>query len=249
MDVVSELGYRGDGRLPDEARRLSCRLGVVEAADGSAYLEQGLTKVLAAVYGPHDVRAKARGRRETTDGAALINCQFTTAAFATQDRKGRGRGDRKAIEARQALEKVFEGAVLGDAYPNSQIDVFVEVLEADGGVLAAAINAGTLALADAGIATLGLVGAVSLGCTSGEVLVDTLHAEESHRSLPRLTLAALPRTRAILLLEMDNRLHMDHFDTALERGLEAVAEVASVLAKAVEHQIADTAQALGWTTQ
>ena len=31
------------------------RLGVFDQADGSAYIEQGNTRVLAAVYGPHEV--------------------------------------------------------------------------------------------------------------------------------------------------------------------------------------------------
>ena len=35
--------------------RIRCSLGIFAQADGSAYLEQGNTKVLAAVYGPHEV--------------------------------------------------------------------------------------------------------------------------------------------------------------------------------------------------
>ena len=31
-------------------------MGVLTQADGSARLEQGNTKILATVYGPHDVR-------------------------------------------------------------------------------------------------------------------------------------------------------------------------------------------------
>ena len=44
-----------DGRRPPELRKLQCKLGVFQQADGSAFLEQGNTKVLATVYGPHDV--------------------------------------------------------------------------------------------------------------------------------------------------------------------------------------------------
>ena len=38
-----------------------------------------------------------------------------------------------------------------ELYPRSQIDVFVEVLQADGGNYCACVNAATLALVDAGI--------------------------------------------------------------------------------------------------
>jgi 3' exoribonuclease family, domain 1 len=34
---------------------MRCRLSVLPAADGSAMLDQGTTKVLAAVYGPREV--------------------------------------------------------------------------------------------------------------------------------------------------------------------------------------------------
>lgn len=89
----------------------------------------------------------------------------------------------------------------------------MEILEADGGNLAVAINAASLALADAGIAVAGLVGAVSLGSGGssgpGKVIVDTSQAEEAGGQMPRLTLAALPRTNSILLLQLQQRLHFD----------------------------------------
>uniref|UniRef100_A0A8C5J032 Exoribonuclease phosphorolytic domain-containing protein n=1 Tax=Junco hyemalis TaxID=40217 RepID=A0A8C5J032_JUNHY len=52
LELVSDAGFRADGRRPDELRKVRARLGVLARADGSAYLEQGNTKVLAAVYGP-----------------------------------------------------------------------------------------------------------------------------------------------------------------------------------------------------
>ena len=56
-DLLSSQGLRLDGRRPNELRRIQCKLGVFTQPDGSAYLEQGNTKVLAAVYGPHQVRS------------------------------------------------------------------------------------------------------------------------------------------------------------------------------------------------
>ena len=44
-------------------------MGVFGQADGSAYLEQGNTKVLAAVYGPHDM---SRGSGSSTTGSWSI---------------------------------------------------------------------------------------------------------------------------------------------------------------------------------
>lgn len=55
LELLSDQGFRVDGRRPHELRKIQCRLGVFGQADGSAYLEMGNTKVLAAVYGPHEV--------------------------------------------------------------------------------------------------------------------------------------------------------------------------------------------------
>lgn len=54
-ELLSKIGLRLDGRRATELRQVRCKMGVFTQPDGSAYIEQGLTKVLAAVYGPHQV--------------------------------------------------------------------------------------------------------------------------------------------------------------------------------------------------
>lgn len=49
------IGLRIDGRKPNELRKIQCEIGVFAQADGSAVLSQGNTKVIATVYGPHEV--------------------------------------------------------------------------------------------------------------------------------------------------------------------------------------------------
>lgn len=55
LELLSEQGFRADGRRAGELRKLRARMGVFARADGSAYIEQGNTKALAVVYGPHEV--------------------------------------------------------------------------------------------------------------------------------------------------------------------------------------------------
>ena len=47
-------GKRLDGRGFDELRPIKIEAGVLERADGSAYLEWGGNKILVAVYGPQE---------------------------------------------------------------------------------------------------------------------------------------------------------------------------------------------------
>jgi exosome complex component RRP41 len=55
-DLLNAEGLRIDGRRANELRQMQCKMGVLAQADGSAYVEQGQTKVLCAVYGPREVR-------------------------------------------------------------------------------------------------------------------------------------------------------------------------------------------------
>ena len=50
-ELLADFGLRQDGRKCEELRQINCKLGVYGQADGSSYLEQGNTKILAAVYG------------------------------------------------------------------------------------------------------------------------------------------------------------------------------------------------------
>ncbi|GAA6082113.1 exosome complex component RRP41, partial [Tachysurus ichikawai] len=54
LELLSDQGYRLDGRKATELRKVQARMGVFAQADGSAYMEQGNTKALAVVYGPHE---------------------------------------------------------------------------------------------------------------------------------------------------------------------------------------------------
>ncbi|CAH1985876.1 unnamed protein product [Acanthoscelides obtectus] len=127
-ELLSKIGLRLDGRRAHELRRIRCKLGVFTEPDGSAYMEQGLTKVLAAVYGPHQ-GSKSKAHHDN----CLINCQFSMAVFSTTDRKKRPRGDRKSTELSMHLQQALESVIKTELYPWSQIDVYVEVLHADGG--------------------------------------------------------------------------------------------------------------------
>ncbi len=55
------------------------------------------------------------------------------------------------------VRQCFESAVQLHLFPRSQIDIYLQVLQSDGGMLAACINAATLALIDAGESGVGLL--------------------------------------------------------------------------------------------
>ena len=174
QEYLSPEGLRLDGRRPGEVRRVRCRLGVLARADGSAMYEQGNTRVMAAVYGPREVT----NRMEALPDRALIKAELSSASFSASERKGKLRHDRRANELALLVQEAFEAAVLVQLFPNSQIDIFLQILQVDGGRTAAAINAATLALIDAGVSMRDFVVCCHAGFVENTPIVDLNYAEE-----------------------------------------------------------------------
>ena len=61
--------------------------------DGSALVEQGLTKVSATVCGPRDSRLSSKSGQLQSDRANL-NVEVLFAAFSGNERRRRAKGDR-----------------------------------------------------------------------------------------------------------------------------------------------------------
>ncbi|KAL0272791.1 UNVERIFIED_CONTAM: hypothetical protein PYX00_005633 [Menopon gallinae] len=233
MDLISESDLRLDGRRADELRQIRCKLGVFSQSDGSAYIEQGNTKVLVAVYGPH----QARGRSKPQLDGAVINCQYSMAVFSTGERKKRPRGDRKSTEMSMHLRQALSAAIKTELYPRSQIDIFVEVLQADGGNYSASVNAATLALIDAGIPLKEYVISCTASLANGNIpLVDISHLEESSGG-PTLTIAALPLSGKIALMEMSQRFHIDHLNKVISTALDGCKKIQIILDNAVREHL------------
>ncbi|KJE91386.1 exosome component 4 [Capsaspora owczarzaki ATCC 30864] len=228
LEFVSPEGLRIDGRRPNELRRIQARVGVFMQADGSAYIEQGNTKILATVYGPHEVSRKNKPLHDR----AIINCEYRVASFATAERKKPVRTDKRALDLAAAVRGAFEGAVMTQLYPRSQIDIFLQVLQSDGGNRAVCINAATLALMDAGIAMKDFVCACSVGCIDDTPLLDINYIEDSAGG-PDLTVAVLARSRKTVLVEMDSRLHIDRFDDVLRLAIDGCQAIHSILDSAM----------------
>ncbi|KAH3769435.1 exosome complex component RRP41-like [Dreissena polymorpha] len=235
LELLSEQGFRIDGRKPSELRRIRCKLGVFNQADGSAYIEQGNTKVLAAVYGPHEIRGS---RSKILHDRVLVNCQYSMATFSTGERKRRPRGDRKSKEMTMHLQQTFNAAILTNLHPRSQIDIFVEVLQSDGGNYCASVNAATLALIDAGIPMKDYVCACAASYVSDTPIVDINYLEESSGGA-ELIVATLPKSEQIVFLEQNSRLHEDNLGPVLDLAVKGCKDIHAVLDQAVKDHVAE----------
>ena len=103
MVLVDENGMRIDGRTAEEHRPIKIEAGVLNNADGSAYVEIGKNKVLAAVYGPRECHP----RHLQNPTKAIVQCKYNMQAFSVSDRKRPG-PDRRSIEISKIISEALE---------------------------------------------------------------------------------------------------------------------------------------------
>lgn len=168
------------------------------------------------------------------------------ATFSTGERKNRPRGDRKSQEMTIHLRQALSAAIKTELYPKSQIDIYIEVLQADGGNYCAAINAATLALVDAGICLKEYVCACTASLANGDIpLMDVSHLEEVSGG-PTLTVASLPDSGKIAFMEMSQRFHLDQLSKVIDRAVMGCKDIKNILDKAVREHLTQLGSAGDW---
>jgi len=225
--LMDEEGRRIDGRKPNELRPIKMKVGVLTRADGSAYLQWGKNKVLAAVYGPREVFPKHLQDPER----ALLRARYNMASFSVEERKRPG-PDRRSIELSKVISEALRAAVFVEQFPKTSIDVFIEILQADAGTRIAGLVAASAALADAGIPMKDLVTGMTVGKVEDTLILD-LCKEEDNYGQADLPIAIIPRTGEIVLLQMDGHMTQEEIDRALDMAIQGAMKVYEIQKRAL----------------
>ncbi|MDR0911934.1 MAG: exosome complex exonuclease Rrp41 [Methanobrevibacter sp.] len=218
---------RDDNRSFDELRPIKIEAGVLERADGSAYLEVGGNKILVAVYGPRESYI----RRLLKPNTGVLRCKYNMAPFSVDDRKRPGT-DRRSTEISKITAEALRPALLLENYPRSMVDVFIEVIEAEGGTRCAGITAASVALADAGIPMKDLVVACAAGKVNDEVVLDLSESEDKEGQAD-VPVAYMPSTGEITLLQSDGNLDREEFSKALDLAIEGCKTISEIQKEAL----------------
>ncbi len=219
MKLIDGDGRRLDGRKFNDLRPIRLEAGVLRRADGSAYMEWGGNKVLAAVYGPRE----AHPRHLQNPARALVQCRYNMAPFSVSDRKRPG-PDRRSVEISKVISEAFSSVVFAEQFPRTSVDIFIEVLQADAGTRCAGLSAASVALADAGVPMRDLVASCASGKIGGVVCVD-LNKDEDNFGDADCPMAVVPRTGEIVLLQMDGHLTSDEFEKAMDLSIDAARRI------------------------
>ncbi|VVB99769.1 Exosome complex component Rrp41 [uncultured archaeon] len=240
VTYVDSKGKRLDGRKIDELRPIKIQAGVIARADGSAYLEWGQNKVFAAVYGPRECLPK----HTSSPYKAVVKFEYRMATFSVPDRKNPKPG-RREIEISKVCGEALERAIFVERFPNTQINITVEVVDSNAGTRIASLTAAAVALADAGIPMRDLVTGVSVGKAGGKIILDLSKDEEDAPDAVDIPVAMLPNSKEIVLLQLDGVLSRKEWDEAYKLVEASIAKVYELQKEALKAKYANSAREEG----
>jgi exosome complex component RRP41 len=219
---------RADGRAFDELRTLKIESGVLPNADGSAYIEMGNNKILAGVFGPREMHPKHNAK----PNEAVLRCRYHMAPFSVDPRRSPA-PSRRDQEISMVMRSALEPAVFLERYPRASIDVYIEIIEADGGTRCASINAAAVALVDAGIPMKDLVAACAVGKIEDKLILD-LGDYEDKKGQSDMPIAYMPKLGKVTLLQQDGILTPEEAEKALALGIEGCKKIYEVQREALK---------------
>jgi exosome complex component RRP41 len=218
-----------DGRGVEDLRPIKIVARVLNDADGSAYIEWGKNKILAGVYGP----SECIPRHDQSLYRAIVKCRYNMAPFSGAEEHGRSGPNRRSKELSKVMREAFENLIISENFPKTQIEIYVEILQSDGGTRCAALTAAAVALADAGIPMKDLPCAVAVCKIGGQMAVDP-GKEEDNFGESDMPIAFAPRNGEVLLFQMDGLLTQEELSRGFELAKKASEKIHQIQVDAIQ---------------
>ncbi len=213
--IFREDGLRLDGRKVDDLRDLRIEIGVLKNADGSAMVCHGKNRIIAGAYGPREVHPRHLAQSDT----GILQVQYRMSTFSVGERKTPVPG-RREKEISMVVQHALEPVLFLEQYPNTTIDIFIQVMTADGGTRCASITAAALALADMGIPMRDLVTGVAVGKVDNKIILDLADYEDKwEENAADMPVAVMMNEKKITLLQLDGQVGVDEFEQMLNLAL------------------------------
>src|SRR4051794_13860700 len=185
---VLDKQKRVDGRGYQDLRKITCEVGVLPRAHGTAIFQRGETQALALVTLAPIEEAQnidAYGGGETSKRFIL---HYNFPPFSVGETGRTGGASRREIGHGALAERSLEPIVPNENDFRYAIRISSEIMESNGSTSMASVCGGMLALMDAGIPVKGIVAGISVGLVTEnddqgkakryELLTDILGAED-----------------------------------------------------------------------
>ncbi|MFH0794069.1 MAG: polyribonucleotide nucleotidyltransferase [bacterium] len=231
-EQILDEGIRADGRKTEEIRPITCEVGVLPCAHGTALFTRGQTQSLGVVtLGTMDDQQTIDNLLGVSSKRFMLHYNFPSYSVG-EVRVPRGPGRREighGALAERALEAVLP---VQDEFPYT-IRVVSEILESNGSSSMASVCAGCLALMDAGVPIKAPVAGIAMGLIAegGKIAILTdIQGLEDH--LGDMDFKVTGTAKGITALQMDIKIEgVDHkvLSTALEQARRARLKVLATM--------------------
>jgi polyribonucleotide nucleotidyltransferase len=181
-NLVLQEGRRPDGRLPEEIRPISCEVGLLPRAHGSALFTRGQTQVMSVVT------LGGVGDEQLIDDLGVVESKrymhhYNFPPYSVGEvRPIRGPSRRDIGHGSLAEKAMLPLLPEEESFPYT-IRVVSEVLESNGSSSMASVCGSSLALMDAGVPIRAAVAGISIGMVSNgeryQLLTDIQGVEDS----------------------------------------------------------------------
>ncbi len=217
--LLRDDGKRLDGRGKTDLRPIKMEVDVIKNADGSAYIEWGNNKIYASVYGPREVHPHHLAKPDR----GILRVFYRMATFSVFERKRPAPG-RREKEISMVISECLEPVLFLELYPGTSFEIFIEVVDADGGTRCASTTVAALALADAGIPMRSLVTSCAVGKIEGQLITD-LSGIEDKAGESDMPCAISWFNDEISLLQFDGKMNRAELDESLNMVRNAMEKI------------------------
>ncbi|OII72695.1 archeo-exosomal RNAse [Cryptosporidium ubiquitum] len=228
-EIVNKHGIRQDGRKLTEIRRIKCIVneGTQRGVDGNVYFEQGQNKLIVSIIGPIPISGNINNLN--SNSGVQINCNFRVSPFSSQDRRKRGKNDRFCIESGLIISRTFS-SVICDQYSKSQIIINIMILEGDGSIRSAAINATSIALAISGISMKDLIVSATCGLYGEQILYDLTQSEmESLKGTLLMAINSTDNEVSPVTIDLNTKLKTEVIESLMTEAFSACKQFSFIL--------------------
>lgn len=223
---------RFDGRKHDEMRQIKAEIGIIPNADGSALFAFGETVAIVAVYGPKPMHPQ----HMQNPRKGVLRCTYDMLTFSVPERKKPG-PNRRSHEISKVIEWALSPVLHLDEFPNTVVDVYIMITQANASTRCAGINAASLALAHAGLPMSELVSSVSVGKMDKTIVVDVIKEEEDYEGgegATDIATAFLSNSGKLGLLQIDGCISQEELQKAVELARSSCEKITEIQKKALK---------------
>ncbi len=234
---ILEKGQRLDGRALTEIRPITCEIGVLPRAHGSALFTRGQTQSLSATtLGTKMDEQKIEGLEGGSWKRYMLHYNFPP--FSVGEVKPMRGPGRREIGHGQLAERALKPVIPEDTEFPYTIRIVSDILESNGSSSMATVCAGSLSLMDAGVPVKDAVAGIAMGLIKEEdkvaILTDIL-GDEDHMGDMDFKVAGT--AKGVTAFQMDIKISGISFEImrkALQQAKEARLKILDIMNQTID---------------